>query len=454
MTTEPSVLPSTAAEIAAGVRSGELSAPEVVAVSLDRIAARDERLGAFQVVRADRAVADAEAVAARTDLASAPLAGVPIAVKDDWVTVAGEPMRNGSLTTSEAPQPTDHPVVARLRAAGAVVVGLTRVPELAVFAATDSPFGITRNPWDTTRTPGGSSGGSAAAVAAGMVPVAHGTDGLGSIRIPAACCGLVGIKPGTGVVPAHLGPNDWYGMAENGALATTVADAALVLSVLADRPELAQVVEPDRPLRVAASTKAAIPGVTLDVEHLRALVRSVRLLVSAGHSFERADPPYQINPLPALARWFGGAASDAEGLDHGRLDRAVRFHVAVGDQVRARNLVKDLPRDAFRTELARFFERFDLLVTPTLALPPIAAARWGERAWPRTLAAHARYAPYPAPWNYAGYPAIAVPAGVHPRTGTPLSVQLVAPDGGEPLLLGVAALLERLAPWRRVAPGY
>ena len=453
MTAEPSVLPSTATEIAAGVRSGELSAPEVVSASLARIAARDERLGAFQVVRGDRALADAEALAARTDLATAPLAGVPIAIKDN-VQVAGEPLRNGSLLTSDAPQPADHPVVARLRAAGAVVVGLTKVPELCVFAATDSPFGITRNPWETTRTPGGSSGGSAAAVAAGMVPVAHGADGMGSIRIPAACCGLVGIKPGSGVVPAHLGPNDWYGMAENGALATTVADAALLLSVMADQPDLAAVAEPDRPLRVAVSAKPPITGVTLDVEHLRALIRTVRLLASAGHPFERVDPPYPVNPLPVLARWFAGASSDAEGMDRDRLDPAVRFHVGLGDQVRARNLVKDLPRDAFRTELARYFDRFDLLVTPTLAQPPIAAARWGQRAWPRTFAANARYAPYPAPWNYAGYPALSVPAGVHPRTGTPLAVQLVAPDGGEPLLLGVAALLERLAPWRRVAPGY
>ena len=228
-----------------------------------------------------------------------------------------------------------------------------------------------------------------------MVPVAHGADGMGSIRIPAACCGLVGIKPGSGVVPAHLGPNDWYGMAENGALATTVADAALLLSVMADRPDLAAVAEPDRPLRVAVSAKPPITGVTLDVEHLRALIRTVRLLASAGHPFERADPPYPANPLPVLARWFAGASSDAEGMDRDRLDPAVRFHVGLGDQVRARNLVKDLPRDAFRTELARYFDRFDLLVTPTLAQPPIAAARWGQRAWPRTFAAQRPLRPVP-----------------------------------------------------------
>jgi amidase len=287
-----------------------------------------------------------------------------------------------------------------------------------------------------------------------MVPVAHGADGLGSIRIPAACCGLVGIKPGSGVVPAHLGPNDWYGMAENGPLATTVADAALVLSVMADDAELAQVREPDRVLRIGVSTKPPVNGVRPDIERLRAVVRTVRLLEAAGHHVVRVDPPYPRNPLPVLARWFGGASFDAEGLDRSRLDRAVRFHAAVGDRVRAHNLVKDADRDRWRASLAGYFADLDLLVTPTLAAPPIPALRWGQRSWPQVFAANARYAPYAAPWNHAGYPAATVPAGVHPHTGTPLAVQLVAPDGGEALLLGVAALLERLAPWPRTAPGW
>jgi amidase len=446
-------LPATATEIAAGVRSGALSAPDVIAAALGRIIARDDRIGAFQVVRAARAAADAAEIAGRADLAQLPLAGVPIAIKDN-VPVAGEPLRNGSPLSSDEPQPADHPVVARLKAAGAIVVGITRVPELCFFATTDSPFGITHNPWDLDRTPGGSSGGSAAAVAAGMVPVAHGADGLGSIRIPAACCGLVGIKPGSGVVPAHLGPNDWYGMAENGPLATTVADAALVLSVMAGNRELAEVREPDRALRIGVSTKPPMIGVRPDIEHLRAVVRTVRLLEASGHHVERVDPPYPKNTLPVLARYFGGVSIDAEGLDRSRLDRAVRFYVAIGDRVRAHNLVKDADRDEFRTHLAGYFANLDLLVTPTLATPPIEAARWGQRSGPRVFATGARYAPYPAPWNYAGYPAVSVPAGLHPRTRTPMAVQLVAPDGGEQLLLGVAALLERVAPWPRVAPDF
>src|SRR5665647_1651219 len=196
---------------------------------------------------------------------------------------------------------------------------------------------------------------------------------------PAACCGLVGIKPGSGVVPAHLGPNDWYGMAENGPLATTVADAALVLSVMADNPELAEVREPDRALRIGVSTKPPVIGVRPDIEHLRAVGRTVRMLEAAGHHVERVDPPYPKNTLPVLARYFAGVSIDAEGLDRARLDRAVRFYVALGDRVRAHSLVKDADRDEFRTHLAGYFANLDLLVTPTLATPPIEAARWGQR---------------------------------------------------------------------------
>src|SRR5690606_17038967 len=144
---------------------------------------------------------------------------------------------------------------ARLRAAGAIVVGMTRMPELGVWGTSDGATGIARSPWAPERSAGGSSGGSAAAVAAGMVPVAHGNDGLGSIRIPAAACGLFGLKPGPGVVPCGLGPTDWCGLVENGVLATTVEDAALVLSVMAARPDLAAVAEPARPLRSDVSVR-------------------------------------------------------------------------------------------------------------------------------------------------------------------------------------------------------
>ena len=441
----------TAIELATQVRSGAAKVEEVVADSLRRIHAVDAGLGAFQLVREAAAMAEAADLAARTDLSQLPLAGVPVAIKDN-VAVAGEPMRDGSAATSDRPRTVDHEVVRRLRAAGAIVVGLTRVPELCVFGATDSSFGITHNPWDLSRTPGGSSGGSAAAVAAGMVPIALGNDGMGSIRIPAACCGLFGIKPGYGVVPSGIGNNAWYDMAENGPLATTVGDAALMLSVLAARPDLADVNEPERPLRIAVSVRPPVSGVRADIEHLRAVVQTAKRLGAAGHSIERVDPPYPVNPAPALSRWFGGASFDADGLDRSLLDPAVRRHVSLGDTVRRRGVVRDSDRVAFRSAMTDFFATYDVLLTPVLASPPIAAERWGERPWPRVMAANVRYAPYAAPWNLAQYPAAAVPAGLHPKVGMPLSVQLVASDGGEAQLLGLAAQIERLAPWQCTAP--
>jgi amidase len=441
----------TAIDVATQIRSGALRPEEAVAESLRRIHAGDGRLNAFQVVRDEAAAAEAAQLAARSDLAALPLAGVPVAIKDN-VSVAGEPMRDGSAATSDRPQTVDHEVVRRLRAAGAVVVGLTRVPELCVFGTTDSTFGVTHNPWDLARTPGGSSGGSAAAVAGGLVPLALGNDGLGSIRIPAACCGLFGIKPGFGVVPSGIGNNAWYDMAENGPLATTVADGALMLSVLADRPELAEVVEPQRPLRIAVSLRPPVAGVRADIEHLRAVVRTARLLSAAGHSIERVDPPYPVNPAPALARWFGGASIDAEGLDRSLLDPAVRRHASIGDTVRRRGAVRDRDRVAFRSAMTDFFAAYDVLLTPVLATPPIAAERWGERPWLLVVAANVRYAPYAALWNLAQYPAAAVPAGMHPRVGMPLSVQLVGADGAEARLLGLALQIERVAPWVRTAP--
>ena len=443
----------TAVGLAAQVRAGEVTPQEAVAAAIRRIVAHDGRLGAFQVVRARAASDEAVQVAGRPDLAALPLAGVPVAVKDN-VAVTGEPMRSGSAATSAEPSAADHEVVRRLRAAGAVVVGLTRVPELCVFGSTDSSFGISHNPWDRSRTPGGSSGGSAAAVAAGMVPVAHGNDGLGSIRIPAACCGVFGIKPGFGVVPSGIGANSWFDMAENGPLATTVADAALVLSVLAARPELAQLAEPQRPLRIAVSLRPPVNGVRADIEHCRAVVRTARMLQAAGHTVERVDPPYPANPVPALARWAGGASFDAQGLDRALLDPAVRRHATIGDQVRSRGLVSDADRVQLRERMAEFFGSHDVLLTPVLAAPPIAASRWGTRPWARVVAANVRFAPFSAPWNLVQYPAASVPAGVHPRVGTPLSVQVVCGDGGEARILGLAAQIERLAPWRRRAPGY
>jgi amidase len=440
-----------AAEIAAAVRAGEFTAHQAVERALTRIDERDPRLNAYQVVRAAASLREADEIDARPDRRALPLAGVPVAIKDN-LPVAGEPMRAGSAATDPAPQPRDHEVVRRLRAAGAVVVGTTRLPELGVYGTTDSTFGITRNPWDTSRTPGGSSGGSAAAVASGTVPIAHANDGMGSIRIPAACCGLVGIKPGAGVVPAGINNGDWFGLAENGPLATTVQDAALMLSVLAGDPALAELGVPGR-LRVAVSTKVPFVGTTLDKHWAAAAHETADLLRAAGHDVTPADPPYgQVLPLSEIARWTAGTELDARGVrDRTALAVRTRRHAAVGRALLAAGFPRENGRARWQRRAAGFFADRDLLLTPTLAQPPIAAKDWAGRGWLANMWSNARYAPFAAPWNLAGWPAISVPAGLDPR-GLPLAVQLVGKPGSEAVLLAVAGQLERARPWPRTAP--
>ena len=440
-----------AGELAERVRAGTISPAEVVRAHLARILAVDGRVGAFQDVRRERALAEAEALARAPDLGSLPLAGVPIAIKDN-LDVAGEPTRMGCRATPETPAAGDSEAVRRLRAAGAIVVGKTRLPELGIWATTDGAFGVTRSPWGLERTAGGSSGGSAAAVAAAMVPIALGNDGMGSIRIPAAACGLVGVKPGAGVVPTGIGAHDWFGMAENGPLTTTVADAAHVLSVLADRPDLAEVRAPTGPVRIALSTRSPAQGVRAERAWAEAARASAALLRQAGHAVEHADPRYPTAFVPAIfGHWFAGPLADAERLDPRRLEPRTRRHLAWGRLARRLGLVSARRREAWRGLHASFFEHHDVLLTPALARVPPPADHWSERSWLANVVACVRYAPFNAPWNFAGFPALVVPAGRHP-SGMPLAVQLVAAPGGEALLLSLAAELERLQPWPRHAP--
>jgi amidase len=441
----------TAVAIAHAVRSGTTTAVETTRAALERIEAASPELGAFQVVRSEAALAEAAAIDARDDRASLPLAGVPIAIKDN-IPVTGEPMRDGSAATSSELQSEDHPVVARLRAAGAIVVGITSVPELCVFGATDSVFGISRNPWNTARTPGGSSGGSAVAVASGQVPIAHGNDGMGSIRIPAANCGLFGIKPGPGLVPQDIGADSWLGMSENGPLATTVADAALMLSVMAGRPELASPSEPTQPLRIAMGVGEPSFLVRTDPEFTRGLRETAEALRAAGHSVTEVSVPYPANPLPLLVRWFVGTENDAAGLDRSELEPRTRAHARLGAVSRRLGLVGPKPVQRIRKKIVRLFDDYDVLITPTLATPGLPAVEWHEKGWWANIAANIRYAPYPSLWNLLGWPAASIPAGWHATAQVPLAVQLVAAHQGERLLLSVATQLERLRPWARTAP--
>jgi amidase len=454
--------PLTAAGIAAAVRAGAPPA-DAVRAALERIADLDSGLGAFATVRGEHALTEAALLADRGDLARLPLAGVPVAVKDTVPVRGVAPWRDPS-----APAHADHPMVTRLRVAGAVVVGTTTASDAGLWPMTDgrAPDGrlvVTRNPWNRDRSAGGSSGGAGAAVGAGLVPIAQGTDALGSIRIPAAACGLVGVKPGAGVVtPVIIDPvtglgihdGEWFGLAAHGALATTVEDAALLLSVLAGHAELAAVPEPPRGLRVAVSIRPPLPGVRTGRAAVRGVFEVAGALRRAGYEVARAELRYPIEAAAgSLARWTGAAAQDVDALPPDRrADPQLRTlrHAAVG-----RRLREHIPRedaDAMRVAARRFMHGYDLLLTPSLAAPPPRALAWSRRSWAANVTTSLRYSGgFAGAWNLAGWPAVSVPAGHDEAAGVPLGAQLIGRPGDEPLLLGVAAIVERLRPWPRAA---
>lgn len=445
----------TAVEIAAAVRQGHVPAADVVERYLARIAALDPDIGAFRTVLAERARAEAAALDRCDDRRDLPLAGVPVAIKDNTA-VAGAVSRSGSAATPDAPAAADHEVVRRLRAAGAVVVGITSMPELGLYPLDDSVYGSTRNPWAPGRTAGGSSAGAAAAVAAGMVPLAQGNDALGSIRVPAAACGVVGLKPGPGLVPPpfETAGDPWFGLAVNGPLATTVRDVALVLSVMAGRGDLAVPAPPTRRLRVALSTRSPVAGLPLDREFADAARRTAAALTEAGHDVREVDPPYPLTlGTTVLAAWCACAENSTRGLDRERLTAPTRRLSSAGALARRLGLVRTDAWQRWRRQVEEFFDRADVLVCPALAQAPPTAAGWSRRGLLRSVLAASRFSPFAAPWNLAGAAAAVVPAGVH-RSGAPLAVQLVARAGRESTLLSVALELEDRRPWRRLAPAY
>ncbi|MEV0826603.1 amidase [Nonomuraea rubra] len=469
-----------AIEIATAVRQGEVRATTVVEEHLHVISERDPQVGAFRRVR-EQAVHEARLLQKRRDLAELPLAGVPVAVKDN-LEVAGEATLHGSAAGPHTPAPEDHATVARLRAAGAVIVGLTNLPELGLVALGDSAYGIVRNPWNLSRTAGGSSSGSAAAVAAGMVPIALGNDGMGSLRIPAACCGMLAIKPGAGLVPPPA--NDWDRLTENGPLAGTASDLALALSVLAADPALAEawrsgrrveppprmlrsvwadddeVWQPQPPptgpepfdLRVAYAPQPLPVGMRVDKEFQAAVRAAAETLRVAGHTVvehERRLPAW-LGPA-TVATWLLRAAESAEAPD--RLERRTRALARAGRTLRALGLNGVRGRERWRGYGAdQWFGEADALITPALAAVPPRAERWGERGFLRNAWTNVTYAPTAGPWNMCGWPAISVPVATH-SSAMPIGVQIVAPPGGEPHLLGLAAQLQHAHPPLR-PPGF
>ncbi len=444
----------TAAAVAAAVRAGA-SPLDAVRVALDRIAALDGDLGAFATVRREQALTEAALLAGRADLGRLPLAGVPVAVKDTVPVRGVAPWRDPST-----PAERDHPLVLRLRAAGAIVVGTTTASDASLWPTTDgrAPDGrvvVTRTPWNRSLTAGGSSGGSGAAVAAGFVPAAQGTDALGSVRIPAAACGLVGIKPTAGVgTPVGLGRTDWSGLAVHGSLATTVEDAALLLSVLAGRPDLAVVGDAPAGLRVAVAVRSPVVGVRTARPVVRAVFSVAAALRQAGCAVSRGEPSYPRSVgLACVARWTNAAVEDVDELPADRRadpqPRTLR-HAAVGR--RLRRWIRPSDVEQWQAAAERFMAGRDVLVMPTTAVPGWPAGEWSRRSWRSNVVSSARYtAGFAGAWNLAGWPAVTVPAGFDPVVRTPIGVQLVARPGEEQLLVAVAALVERLRPWRRVA---
>jgi amidase len=444
-----------ATELAAAVREGRVSALTVVGAHLDQLAAVEHRLGAFVSVRRRAVLADAAAVDAHPERADLPLAGVPVAIKD-VVDIAGESTRLGSRATSPLPATEDEPIVARLRAAGAVVIGKTRCPELSIWGTSEHHAGTAVSPWDPTRSAGGSSGGSGAAVAAGVVPAALASDGLGSVRIPAAANGCVGLKPGAGVLPVHVeGEPHWFGMSRFGPIATTVRDVALLLDVMAGTDGHRDVARLTTSLRVAVSWKAPLASTTVARPWVEAAIEAGRLLGHAGHEVRRADPPYDTAMAVAItARWLQGAVRDVEllDLDHEHLQARTRGHVAAGERMASTMPVHGSQAERWRRRVLPFLEEHDVLVVPTFARVQPAAHPWHHRPWLANVVANLTSYPFTSPWNLADVPAAAVP--LWQDRGRPLSVQVIAGPGREDLVLAVAAQLEALAPWTRQAPGW
>lgn len=451
-----------ASDLVRRTASGEVTATEAVQASLDRIARRDPGLNAFSVVLADRALEDAIALDARVAGGEqpGPLHGVPVAIKEE-VDVAGCVTTFGGRG-NETPATDDGEVVRRLRQAGAIVVGKTRMPEFGQWPFTESvDGGITRNPWDRTRTPGGSSGGTAAAVAAGMVPVAIGGDGGGSIRIPSAYCGLYGLKPTRGRVTSDPMPHLWWALGTTGPLTRTVLDSALTYDVIrgntaGDRYTLpepstsfiaAAGSDPGR-LRIGWSTRPVTKGVRPAKEHVAAVEDTARLLADLGHDVREIDPRYPDPTAAFVPQFFGGIRTEADAVEHfDRLEKRTRETYRLGSWVTPALLDKALAAGERVSEKAnRVFDSVDVLLTPTLGPRPRRVGAL-ERGGPVSVALKA--APmiaWTALWNVTGNPAASVPAGIA-ADGLPLAVQLVGRLGDEPTLLSLSAQIERARPW-------
>ncbi len=445
-------------ELAELIRSRKLGARELVEGCLRRIEDLNPRLNAFRTTMPEEAIAAAEAAGDSGGI----LAGVPIGVKDD-LPVAGQSVTRGSRSYGP-PQTADAEPVRRLRAAGAIPIGITNVPELMIFpwTATDAN-GITRNPWDPSRTPGGSSGGSAAAVASGMVPCATGSDGGGSIRIPAACCGLVGMKPSRGRVSSQPASEGWLGLSTYGGLARTVRDSALLLDAMHGeapgdihhapafdgRYVDAAAAHPGR-LRIAISKKVP-PGLIamMSKDQRGAWEQTGQLLTELGHEVVERDPAYGLAQIEFLQLWLRGVYEESQEVpDPSKLESLTRQMAAGGrrfvpERRKAKLLAK---RAATSARIMSLWNEVDVVMTPGLAGTAIAAEGAYGKPAPLAVDKAGRFTPFTPLFNLTGQPAISIPAGFG-ADGMPLSVQLIGRQGAEDTLYSLAGQIETARPW-------
>jgi amidase len=445
------------------LRTRQVSSRELVGVYLERIERIDPALNAFREVFVRSALDDAaeadERIAAGESL---PLSGVPVAFKDE-LDIAGKVTRHGTAGYDE-PATANSVHVQRLLDAGAIALGTTNLPELAIYGMTESrTAGETRNPWDIDRTPGGSSGGSAAAVAAGLVGAASASDGAGSIRIPAACTGLVGLLPQRGRISLMPEAEHWFGLSRTGCLTRRVVDTALWLDVAAGPvpgdahtppPFAGSYVEaasqdPGR-LRIGTSC-ATLPGVlpaTVDDEARRGVEIAASALGDLGHQLSERDPDYGSVANDIVPTYLAGIAAHFSEVPHPeRLEARTRSIARLGRRLRGRPLRRSLARqDEHRERINGVFDDVDVLVTPVMGGLPVEVGRWRNSGAVSTVLSMARAYPFTAVWNYTGQPAIAVPVG-STADGVPLSAMLVAPPGREDLLLSLAGQLERALQW-------
>lgn len=444
------------------VRDGEVSARELVELHLERIARLDPRLNAFRAVYADRALAEADQAHARRQAGEErPLLGVPLAIKDN-TDVAGDVTTHGTGAHGGAAR-DDAEVVRRVRAAGAIVLGKTQVPELCMWPFTESAtWGVTRNPWSLERVPGGSSGGSGAAVAAGLIPGALGSDGLGSIRYPAAFCGLFGLKPQRGRISLGPLPEHWHGLTVYGWLTRRVLDTAVLLDATAGRADgdADSPPPPDEPYAVAARTppgrlRIAVswrvpPGALTRIhpDTRQAVEDTADLLRSLGHDARQRDPDYGPVLSDMVTRYLRGIRDEAVTLPHPeRLERRTRAMVRMGALVPAAAVARGRAGEEASTQrINAVFADHDVLLTPVTAGPAPPVGRWEGRGALWTINGVAGLCPFAGVWNATGQPAASVPAG-RDAAGRPRSVLLVAPPNGESRLLSLAAQLESERGW-------